>query len=104
MKTMDIFKTVLSKKYAIEVLKALAGEDRSFTGIKEHTSAEHNTQIDRVLKFLVRLALVSHIVQNMGPKEVSYYRITQRGKDILKLYRMMEERAEDELAIASSSG
>ncbi|MBD3159429.1 MAG: hypothetical protein GF309_11615 [Candidatus Lokiarchaeota archaeon] len=103
MKTMEIFKAVLSKKYAIEVLKALAGDDRSFTGIKEHTSAEHNTQIDRVLKFLVRLALVSHIVQQMGPKEVSFYRITQRGEDILKLYRMMKESAEDELAIASSA-
>ncbi len=104
MKTMDIFKAVLSKKYAIEVLKALAGDDRSFTGIKQHTSADHNTQIDRVLKFLVRLALVSHIVQDVGPKEVSFYRITQRGKDILKMYRVMKESAEDELAIASSAG
>ncbi|MBS3796111.1 MAG: winged helix-turn-helix transcriptional regulator [Candidatus Thorarchaeota archaeon] len=104
MKTMDIFKAVLTKKYAIEVLKVLAGDDRSFTGIREHISAEHNTQIDRVLKFLVRLALVNHVVQEVGPKEVSFYRITQRGKDILKLYRMMEKGVEDELAIATSAG
>ncbi len=100
MKTIDIFKAVLSKKYAIEILKLLKEEDRTFTGLKEHTSAKHNPQIDRVLKFLARFALVSHIIQKAGPKEVSFYRINQRGKDILELYGMMEDNEKADVEIS----
>jgi DNA-binding HxlR family transcriptional regulator len=91
MKTIDIFRAVMSKKYAIEILKELNKGDQTFTGLKDAISAEHNSQVDRVLKFLIRFALVSHIIQSVAPTEISFYRINQRGKDILKLYVMMEE-------------
>ena len=104
MKTIDILKAVLNKKYALEVLKELEKGDKSFTDFKDVEEIKHNNQIDRVLKLLVRFALVSHIIKEIGPKEVSYYTINQRGKDILELVDLMDKSStnKDEILMPST--
>ncbi|MFW9804217.1 MAG: hypothetical protein ACFFFC_16270 [Candidatus Thorarchaeota archaeon] len=96
MKTIEILKVVLNKKYALEVLKALGEGDKAFTDFKDGKKIKYNTQINRVLKLLVRYALASHIIKEVGPKEVSYYTINQRGRDILELVNLMEKPSADE--------
>ena len=104
MKTIEILKVVLSKKHALDVLKALKEGDKAFTDFKDGRRIKYNTQIDRALKLLVRYALVSHIIKEVGPKEVSYYTINQRGRDILELVHLMEKSSidKDEILVHSS--
>jgi len=73
----------------LDILNKLEEKERPFSDFKDGKEIKHNTQVDRVLKLLVRLALVSHIIVEIGPKEVSYYRINQRERDILELVNLM---------------
>ena len=89
MKTIDMLRAILSKRYAIKILKNLDEGERTSSQLQDSLGMD-GYQVASVLKYLNCLAVVMHVHRQEGYGITSFYRISQRGKDILELVKERE--------------